>query len=53
MTYSDVFARSISDPAGFWSERAARVDWSKKTQQVLDERRPPLYRWIPEARLNT
>ncbi len=53
MTYSEVFARSISDPAGFWGEQAALVDWINKPQQVLDDSRPPFYRWFPDATLNT
>ena len=52
-TYSEVFSRSISDPAGFWGEQAALVDWIKKPQQVLDSARPPFHRWFPDATLNT
>ena len=53
MSYQDVFARSISDPAGFWGEQAALVDWFAKPRQVLDDSRPPFYRWFPDATLNT
>jgi propionyl-CoA synthetase len=53
MGYRDVFARSISDPAGFWGEQAALVDWFAKPRQVLDDSRPPFYRWFPDATLNT
>ena len=42
MSYRDVFQRSISDPAGFWGEQAALVDWIRKPTQVLDDRRPPV-----------
>ena len=53
MTYEDVFARSISDPAGFWGEQAALVDWIRRPDTVLDDSRPPFYRWFPDATLNT
>ena len=53
MSYSDVFARSITDPAGFWGEQASLVDWIAKPRQVLDDSRPPFYRWFPDATLNT
>ncbi len=53
MTYSEVFARSISDPAAFWGEQAGLVDWFKKPQRVLDDSSPPFYRWFPDATLNT
>jgi len=51
--YRDVFTRSISDPSGFWGEQAALVDWISKPTEVLDDRRPPFYRWFPDATLNT
>ena len=53
MSYQDVFARSISDPAGFWGEQARLVDWFAKPRQVLDDSRPPFYRWFPDATVNT
>ena len=30
MSYRDVFERSIDDPAGFWGEQAALVDWIRQ-----------------------
>jgi propionyl-CoA synthetase len=51
--YSEAFERSISDPAGFWGEQARLVDWIAKPRQVLDDSRPPFYRWFPDATLNT
>ncbi len=51
--YAEAFERSISDPAGFWGEQAALVDWIAKPRQVLDDSRPPFYRWFPDATLNT
>jgi propionyl-CoA synthetase len=52
-TYEQVFTRSVDDPAGFWGEAAGLVDWFKKPQRVLDDERPPFYRWFPDATLNT
>ena len=53
MSYQDAFARSIADPEGFWGEQAGLVDWIAKPRQVLDDSRPPFYRWFPDATLNT
>jgi propionyl-CoA synthetase len=53
MSYQDVFARSISDPAEFWGEQASLVDWFAKPREVLDDSRPPFYRWFPDATMNT
>jgi propionyl-CoA synthetase len=51
--YAEAFERSISDPAGFWGEQAGLVDWIARPRQVLDDSRPPFYRWFPDATLNT
>jgi propionyl-CoA synthetase len=52
-SYSEAFERSITDPAGFWGEHAGLVDWITRPRQVLDDSRPPFYRWFPDATLNT
>ncbi len=45
--------RAAADPAGFWGEAAAAIDWIRPWQQVLDESRAPIYRWFEGAELNT
>jgi propionyl-CoA synthetase len=52
-TYEQVYSRSITDPKGFWGEAATLVDWIKRPREVLDDSRPPFYRWFPDATLNT
>ncbi|GLR91494.1 acetate--CoA ligase [Bradyrhizobium iriomotense] len=32
--YKDMYARSISDPHGFWAEQAKRVDWMKAPTKI-------------------
>jgi len=51
--YRTHHARSIVDPEGFWGEQADLVDWIRKPKRVLDDDRPPFYRWFPGATLNT
>src|SRR4051812_20251844 len=53
MSYTEAFARSVTDPSGFWGEQARLVDWITAPRQVLDDSRPPFYRWFPDATLNT
>ncbi|AWS41243.1 propionyl-CoA synthetase [Streptosporangium sp. 'caverna'] len=53
MPYADAFARSITDPEGFWAEAAEAVTWTRAPRQVLDAGNPPLYRWFPDGELNT
>lgn len=48
----DLHARSLSDPAGFWAEQAARIDWETPFEQVLDDSRPPFARWFVGGRTN-
>src|SRR5690606_24177378 len=34
--YADLYARSISDPDGFWREQAQRIDWIRPFTQVRE-----------------
>jgi len=52
--YEDLYARSLRDPDGFWSEQADRfVTWSRKWDSVqeVDYRRAHI-RWFEGGRLN-
>jgi propionyl-CoA synthetase len=51
--YHEAYARSITDPEGFWSRAAEGVDWSRPPGQVLDRSREPFFRWFPDGELNT
>ncbi|MCC3274271.1 AMP-binding protein [Arthrobacter sp. zg-Y20] len=52
-TYAAAYARSMSDPEGFWLEAAALVDWDTPPALALDTSKAPLYAWFPDGRLNT
>src|SRR4051794_22799990 len=53
-TYEAEFKRSLADPEGYWREAAAAVDWvTPPGERILDDSRPPFYRWFPGASLNT
>jgi len=45
--------RSLKDPVGFWGEAAEAVDWYKRWEKVLDDSRPPFYRWFAGGQVNT
>ena len=51
--YAQEFSRSMSDPRGFWSEAAGLIDWYEPPPVVLDDSRPPFYRWFAGGRMNT
>ena len=51
--YRDLFDASITDPEAFWADAATAVTWTRAPQRILDDSRPPFYRWFPDAELNT
>jgi len=52
-TFDTIYRRSIEDPNGFWGEAAAGIDWIQPWERVLDDRKPPFYRWFSGGVLNT
>jgi propionyl-CoA synthetase len=52
-TYDAVYTRWLNNPENFWAEAAEEVHWDKKWDRVLDDSRPPFYRWFPGGLLNT
>jgi propionyl-CoA synthetase len=51
--YQATYARAGSDPDGFWAEAAEALEWDRRWDRVLDDSRPPFYRWFTGGRLNT
>jgi len=53
MTYADIYARSLSDPNGFWMEQAQAIDWVNAPSKALFDDNAPLYEWFKDAQVNT
>ena len=53
MGYRELFEASLADPAAFWADAARAVNWTRAPRRILDDDRPPFYRWFPDAELNT
>jgi len=51
--YTEVFQRSLADPAGFWGEAAQGIDWYQEPTVILDSADAPFYRWFADGVLNT
>ncbi|SMH31971.1 acetate--CoA ligase [Maritimibacter sp. HL-12] len=54
-TYDEMYARSISDPDGFWGEAAERLDWMKKPTKIknTDFSYPDVsIKWFEDGELN-
>jgi propionyl-CoA synthetase len=52
-TYDAVYTRWLNYPENFWAEAAEAVHWYKKWDRVLNDSRPPFYRWFPGGLLNS
>jgi propionyl-CoA synthetase len=52
-SYAETYRRSLAQPEAFWAEAAEAIDWDRRWNRVLDQSRPPFYRWFPGGRLNT
>ena len=52
-SYREAYAASTQDPNAFWLAAAEAIDWIRKPSKALDERTAPVYRWYPDAELNT
>ena len=52
-SYAATYRRSLTEPEAFWAEAAEAIDWEKRWEKVLDDSRPPFYRWFAGGRLNT
>ena len=45
--------RALADPEGYWAEAARELHWFKTWDRVLDDSRPPFYRWFAGGAVNT
>jgi propionyl-CoA synthetase len=52
-SYREAYDASTQDPNAFWLDAADAIDWIKKPTKALDDRTAPVYRWFPDAELNT
>jgi len=51
--YRAAYDESLTDPDAFWGRAAGAIDWITPPPRVLDDDRPPFYRWFTGATLNT
>ncbi len=52
-TYEQVYAQSIANPTEFWARQAEDVHWYQRWHTVLDDSRPPFYRWFVGGKVNS
>jgi propionyl-CoA synthetase len=51
--YTEVYARSLADPEGFWGEAAQAIDWYEPAKRVFDKDAGVYGRWFTGAVCNT
>jgi propionyl-CoA synthetase len=51
--YEEAYAHARRDPQGFWGAVAEDIYWERRWDRVLDDSRPPYYRWFAGGVLNT
>ena len=51
-SFNEVRTKAGQDPAGFWAEAAKDVHWMKPASKVLDDAKPPFYRWFVGGEIN-
>src|SRR3954471_15600002 len=47
-----VYQAAEMDPQGYWAERARQLHWDRPFEVVLDDTRPPFFKWFPDGMLN-
>ena len=52
-SYDETYGAWRRDPQAFWAEAADDIHWIKPWDKVLDDSRPPFYRWFTGAQVNT
>jgi propionyl-CoA synthetase len=51
--YHEVYARWQAAPEQFWADAAEAVHWYRKWDTILDDSRPPFYRWFAGGLVNS
>lgn len=52
-SYLEQYQRSLDDPEAFWLDAARLINWVHAPTRALDRTRDPLFRWYPDATMNT
>jgi acetyl-CoA synthetase len=50
--WDELAEKAEKDLEGFWAAEASELEWYKKWDKVLDDSKPPFYKWFVGARTN-
>jgi propionyl-CoA synthetase len=51
--YSEIYARSLRDPEGFWGDQVDALDWIEKPKTIFDPKAGIYGRWFTDGVCNT
>jgi propionyl-CoA synthetase len=51
--YRQAYERSMTDPDGFWREKAGLIDWYREPDTIMDTAQLPFSSWFSGGELNT
>lgn len=52
MNYESLYHQSIDQKESFWRDQAARLDWFRQPEQILNATPNGFYEWFPDAETN-
>ncbi len=53
MSYANEYQQSLTDPEGFWRDKAEQLPWFKPPDQILSKDENGTWRWFSGGRMNT
>ena len=53
MDFKEIYQKSISKPEEFWKEISNDIFWFRKPTKILDNNKPPFYKWFGDGVTNT
>ncbi|MFO7702542.1 MAG: acetate--CoA ligase [Psychroflexus maritimus] len=52
MKYTDVFQKSVENPAQFWLDQAKHINWFKAPTKALEQTEEGIFHWFPDGETN-
>ena len=53
MDFKEIYQKSISKPEEFWREVSNDIFWFKKPTKILNNNKPPFYKWFEDGITNS
>jgi len=53
MDFKEIYQKSISKPEEFWKEISNDIFWFKKPTKILNNNKPPFYKWFEDGITNS